>query len=616
MESNAEVALAAKLLRLFPATEDTFLSFPLSGAAFSADDLDIFEDGQESAEELRSRGHHRSQFARMLNQIPADSMRYEPHGRLLWDEYQHVLQQAEMATSVLTNGERRRLTKAKAFLSDQVKADGFRISVYSAALKAYYQHKEAYEQIERTLLDEQISAQATDDPVSQRAWDRRRRKLTSLRNKAMDDWLTLGNKNRVEAAQAVVHSLGGKNPEVQRQDLRNELQACWQTDVSTGELGTFSTFYSPSDSFDPKVAWQELHLTKQEVAALLQEAPAELQNWKTETADEIDSVAVEYASVVVMRPWFDPSFFASRSWRLTADGSQPVSDGQSPRTGRIPAFITNMIVARKVTITRRRPARRNENQPQLTDLQFMKRYVHTLDVDVRITAKPSGIQRIALATTAAKPLAIQPLAGRPAALGDHRLLNARMRGITIERPDIEIPPPTPRPWPRPTLPTPTLPTPATPAPAPTPAPGEPDLIEEEVVLDGVVVLAYRCRRIPPAPNPDPTLRWGAAVDDKRHRRHRRTAPDFPLPRGHWFGSAAANARSHSGRTDASDRTHISALQQRLAELGWAIDVDGYVGAETTAAVRAFQRRERLNADGRVNARTWKALWAAERAGIR
>jgi peptidoglycan hydrolase-like protein with peptidoglycan-binding domain len=52
------------------------------------------------------------------------------------------------------------------------------------------------------------------------------------------------------------------------------------------------------------------------------------------------------------------------------------------------------------------------------------------------------------------------------------------------------------------------------------------------------------------------------------------------------------------------------LQQRLADRGWAVTVDGDYGPETTTVVVAFQREKGLTADGEVFTVTWGALWAA------
>ncbi len=54
---------------------------------------------------------------------------------------------------------------------------------------------------------------------------------------------------------------------------------------------------------------------------------------------------------------------------------------------------------------------------------------------------------------------------------------------------------------------------------------------------------------------------------------------------------------------------VQTMQQRLADLGYAIGVDGNFGPGTRAAVVAFQGKEGLTNDGSCGPGTWAALWA-------
>jgi peptidoglycan hydrolase-like protein with peptidoglycan-binding domain/GH25 family lysozyme M1 (1,4-beta-N-acetylmuramidase) len=56
--------------------------------------------------------------------------------------------------------------------------------------------------------------------------------------------------------------------------------------------------------------------------------------------------------------------------------------------------------------------------------------------------------------------------------------------------------------------------------------------------------------------------------------------------------------------------NVQTLQQRLAERGWNIGVDGSFGPQTDTVVRNFQKEKGLTLDGIVGPATWDALWTA------
>jgi peptidoglycan hydrolase-like protein with peptidoglycan-binding domain len=60
---------------------------------------------------------------------------------------------------------------------------------------------------------------------------------------------------------------------------------------------------------------------------------------------------------------------------------------------------------------------------------------------------------------------------------------------------------------------------------------------------------------------------------------------------------------------------VRGVERRLIAAGFGVDdIDGHFGAQTEAAVRAFQERYGLEVDGIVGPKTWERLRALEQEG--
>lgn len=60
----------------------------------------------------------------------------------------------------------------------------------------------------------------------------------------------------------------------------------------------------------------------------------------------------------------------------------------------------------------------------------------------------------------------------------------------------------------------------------------------------------------------------------------------------------------------SANADVKVLQQRLADRGWDIKVDGIYGPQTERIVKAFQSEKGLSVDGVAGPQTWDAAWTA------
>lgn len=56
--------------------------------------------------------------------------------------------------------------------------------------------------------------------------------------------------------------------------------------------------------------------------------------------------------------------------------------------------------------------------------------------------------------------------------------------------------------------------------------------------------------------------------------------------------------------------HVKQAQQRFADRGWTIGVDGVYGPQTREVVMKFQKEKKLRVDGIIGANTWRAMWTA------
>lgn len=538
MESKISLALATKLKMIF-GKEDKFLTFPL-GLGFPYRYLNFMKDPSVSGLTLQEQLNNKGDFARLLNIIPEDSTAFSADAsRLLWDELKTVLTNSVFAISGLSEAENRSLDQAIDFLTDiKLEEDGTEIPVNSTAVTKYYEHKTVYENAVNTYLDEKItvenSAGPKGDKLKQQWVAYREKELLDIKNRAEADWKNLGFKVEVENNQAIKNALELKKYlDLYRQAYLDEIDISEIPDLNGLGIGFCTTFFSPIDSFDTNLPWTKLTLTKEEIANLVQNASVELKSLfnTAQGSDDIESCSLEYNNVVVIRPWYKPEFFASRYWKLPED--TVVSDGNVPRKGKIPAYITSMIVVRNIKMTRKKKA---GSEPlvlpifSITPIQTLKMSRTPVTIKSRLASdmtpirtgveiRPKTVPRFSVAEAAPRSFrtvaATTSVRGKPVSssfkssllinsfkqpvaqpVDSQTTLNIKLNekksyvsekyvGMTIKTPF-----------------SPALPTSVEPSGA-----SANDLTTETYNMDGVAVLAFVCKRVPKSPDPDNTLTW-------------------------------------------------------------------------------------------------------------
>lgn len=533
MDSRISLALANKLRWLFE-REDRFLTYPL-GIGFDYRYLSFMEDLTVSGLSPQERLNNKADFARLMNCIPRDNPTYSPDAdRMLWTVMKDVLVGADYAASGLTAAEEEQLRAAIDFLTEKVTEGGSTVLVYSPVVRRYYEHKTLYDAASMTYLDEKITVESTTGPEGDHLraqWAAYREKqLRDAIDKAMQDWITLGAKTDVERQQAIQRQLEPKKYlNLSGQSYLNDLELSEIPDVTGNPIGFCTTFFSPADAFEKTTPWTRITLMWAEIDTLIKSAPAPLKAMfgaGPGTDDGIVSITLEYNDVPILRPWFHPEFFDSRSWKM-ADKSV-VSNGATPRAGLIPAYVTSVLAVRSIAVTRKKAAVQRPivlpivgakplrelkfGLPPALDVQKLKADRAALDARLRIhcaardarllTSARMEAVRPAVERAVARPRATpRAIAAKPAAAIEPRaamldslaalqpaqrkaFIAAKYRGTTIPSPKLVIPPRRPEPPPR-----------------------TEEVVTEPYEFPGVAVLAFVCKRVPKAPNPDVALPW-------------------------------------------------------------------------------------------------------------
>jgi hypothetical protein len=125
-------------------------------------------------------------------------------------------------------------------------------------------------------------------------------------NAAEQDWEISGHKAEVERYMATKEHLEfKKSPVTFVQQYQSDIRNAEISDLTGPGVIFCTTYYSPSDVFDPNSSWASIELKKEEINRLVQNAPDELKSIFSESEDNdpFDSVSLEYNNVDIIRPW-------------------------------------------------------------------------------------------------------------------------------------------------------------------------------------------------------------------------------------------------------------------------------------------------------------------------
>jgi hypothetical protein len=489
IDAAVVLGLAGKASEVF-AEPGTYLSFPLAPIGFDRARLRALVDDPSSPEGQSGL----VEFSLRVNELP-DGAVWQPDGDRLWDVYGDVLAGAELAESKRAPEEEADYHRAYDLLY-QTQPDG---SIADApACVAYEQHRDAYLAAAQEYNNRKGQAEFTADQAVRDLWTADEPILRDRVAEAEEDWAIAGHRVEVDNARRVLREFGSRSPLMAWAGYRKlfdpDLPELYFRTSIEGTM-FLETGYFPTDVVD--VEWPSMTFTRSELVALGAAAPAGLRSRLAGGSDEktIDNVSFEYSTITVNRPWFAPEVFGSRAWRFHEEG-RVLSDGASPPAGQCTAYVSGLVLVRNITITRRSNRAPGEHLYFLptTRAAAMMPVTRPQPRHIVVARAQERSRRVSAAHHAAAvgvdllrpplPLAVRPRRERRAgaAVAVPARLSAVGRTTAIRRPPL---PALTLPW----------------AAAPDDSATDPN---------HVYVLAFVCRVLPKAPNPDPQLTWSSA----------------------------------------------------------------------------------------------------------
>lgn len=496
MDARLTLALMAKTEQVF-ARPGVFMSFPLAPLALQPDDLDLFpNDVPEAKRDVEARRILRnlSEFSLQVNLIPQGIDWPPTDTRLLWDVLEGVSGTAKLAKTTLSPGEQVAMMTAINFLyqSDPGGGNGW---IDSPAVLVYKRYRDLHESTVRayTIAEGEAAAAGT---AAQAYWQNvDKPRFAEAIAEAERLWIVSGNKFAVEDQRRILDGLGRKDP-------RRLWDAWWmqfnskvdrQNDLDN--LTFFTTLFSP-ESIQHQSVWLKLSITRGEADVLQTGAPAPLRaRFGGGPSMAFESLSFEYTSLTIQRPWFPPDALAANFWRF-ADPSRLLSDGGDPPVGPLTAYVTGLVLVRRIDLVDSQPATVNPADPVPHDLQPVR--IGPLPVIPRpktgqspFEPRPSPTRdftwRREISKPAWAPQATHPAATIPLSAG----LMTRLSSFRIQLPPGTVLPPS---------------TTFTPPPSPSSS-ASASPVEGVENDEPIYVLAMLCKRVGRCPHPAPNLNF-------------------------------------------------------------------------------------------------------------
>lgn len=247
-----------------------------------------------------------------------------------------------------------------------------KVPVRSRTYEKYIECKRAYEKAEMKYTDGY--ADSLYSKISKRRWPMKGKALISAVNDAMDDWNTVGKRNRVEEALNVLGAQGRNPTAGMINDAKNRYKiyqaalagqfadsvpysylspSNWceeDADIWTEYNGKFTA--SETHDYSKTESWHAELKVKFGLFSGGASTSGSTSKVDNNSESEDTEISLKWAAIDINRPWMDTSLLSFGGWYLKLAGSKKgcISNGDPSKLENLPCIPVKMIVVKDVVV--------------------------------------------------------------------------------------------------------------------------------------------------------------------------------------------------------------------------------------------------------------------------
>jgi hypothetical protein len=347
VDATVLLTVLEKLRGIF-AEQGTYLACTQTPTVFGRDKLETVGKGSSTAEELA----FESAWIRSVNFIPTAGVLLPNELTYLWDGLAELkMQQVVIADGSASGPAADQIKAAEKLLYEDPSAE---IRSFTVVHKAYLAlqdiHKEAVQIYRQRQLEAlQSTEQAVRDFWTETAEPSYRAEIAA----ALFRWEEEGHKSEIESAKRVLVEAAESKPAAQWTRWMSQFASEIDT-VSDLSLIKFApTSFSPP-GITAQSDWADATVDGSQYEQLVGNAPQDLKQRLYSADPGYVSVRFEFARLNVERAWFPRGAFESRIWKTSGD-SPMFSDGGDPPKGKLPGYVTAVILVRNIQVRKLAP---------------------------------------------------------------------------------------------------------------------------------------------------------------------------------------------------------------------------------------------------------------------